>query len=118
MDFESVCQKIQKLSDKIRFAGVINDKGRLVAGGMKSGQQSLEDSKRDEMLFMELALRVRMRGEFNEDFGAVKFSLSYREKVIVMSFPIQNNILLVSADKDIEFSKIPFDILSVIEESS
>ena len=57
-----------------------------MAGGMKSGLESLEDAKQDEMMFMELALRVRMRHEFDQELGAVHFSLSYREKVIVMSF--------------------------------
>ena len=36
--------------------------------------------KKDEMLYMELALRVKMRQEFDADFGHVHFSLSYREK--------------------------------------
>ena len=48
---------------------------------------------------MELALRVKMRQEFDKDFGKVNFSLSYREKLIVMSFPFNKNVLFVSMDK-------------------
>ncbi len=34
MDYENMCALVQKIDSKIRFAGVINSKGRLVAGGM------------------------------------------------------------------------------------
>lgn len=76
---------------------------------------SLETQKQDEMMFMELALRVRMRHEFDNEFGEVHFSMSYREKVIVMSFPLTNDdVILVSYEKDADFGKIPFDILKII----
>ena len=65
---------------------------------------------------MELALRVRMRHEFDHEFGQVHFSLSYREKVIVMSFPLaQDDVLLVSSEKEVDFGKIPFKVLKIIE---
>ena len=114
MDYQELCGKIEKSLPNIRFAGVINNKGRLVAGGMIGSVKPLEDAKKDEMLFMELALRVRMRDEFNEELGPVKFSLSYREKLIIMSFPMGNDILLVTIDKTEKFDQIPFKILEII----
>ena len=87
----------------MRSARIINNRGHLEAGGMKDGLVSLENQKQDEMLFMELALRVRMRHEFDKEFGEVNFSLSYREKVVIISFPLENDdVLLVSTEKDIE----------------
>jgi len=115
VDENELCAKVSKIDPKIRFAGIINNKGRLVAGGMVSSVKSLEDEKEDEMLFMELALRVKMRQEFDKDFGKVNFSLSYREKLIVMSFPFNKNVLFVSMDKRKEFDKIPFKILNLID---
>ena len=96
MDYEKLCESVKKTDSKIRFAGVINSRGRLIAGGMVSSKKTLENEKKDEMLFMELALRVKMRSEFNDDLGKVKFSMSLREKLIVMSFPIKNDILMCS----------------------
>jgi len=67
-------------------------------------------------MFMELALRVRMRHEFDNEFGEVHFSMSYRDKVIVMSFPLTNDdVLLLSCEKDINFGKLPFKVLKIIE---
>ena len=114
MKYDELCERIKKIDPKIRFAGVINSKGRLVSGGMVSSKKPLEDIKKDEMLFMELALRVKMRSEFDDELGQVKFSLSFREKLIVMSFPLKNDVLLVSMDKRMSFDTIPFKILKLL----
>ena len=115
-DFDKVCEKVFDLDDKIRSARIINNKGKLIAGGMKSGLTALEDAKKDEMLFMELSLRVRMRHEFDAEFGPVEFSLSYRGKIILMSFPMINeHVLFVSAERQLDLGKIPFKILEVIK---
>ncbi len=67
------------------------------------------------MLYMELALRVKMRREFDDDLGKVQFSMSFREKLIVMSFPIENDVLMVSMERKTQFEKISFKILKLIE---
>ena len=115
-ELEKICQKIIKLDPKMRSARIINNRGHLVAGGMKKGLHSLEAQKQDEMMFMELALRVRMRHEFDKEFGEVHFSLSYRDKVIIMSFPLINDdVCLVSSEKDLDFGKISFRILKFLQ---
>ncbi len=114
-ELEKICQEITDLDPKMRSARIINSRGHLVAGGMKKGLLSLESQKQDEMMFMELALRVRMRHEFDKEFGPVHFSMSYRDKVTVMSFPLANDdVLLVSSEKEMDFGKIPFKILKII----
>jgi len=115
MDYENMCTSIQKIDAKIRFAGVINSKGRLVAGGMAASKTRLGDRKRDEMLYMELALRVKMRREFDDDLGIVKFSMSFREKLIVMSFPMKDDVLMVSMERKTQFEQIAFSILKLTE---
>ena len=115
MDYENLCTLTQKIDSKVRFAGVINSKGRLVAGGMAPSKKQLGDRKRDEMLYMELALRVKMRREFDDDLGQVKFSMSFREKLIVMSFPMENDVLMVSMERKTQFENIAHSILKLAE---
>ncbi len=115
-ELEKICQSIIALDPKMRSARLINSRGHLTAGGMKDGLLSLEAQKQDEMMFMELALRVRMRHEFDTEFGEVHFSMSYRDKVIVMSFPLNNDdVLLLSCEKEINFGQLPFKVLKIIE---
>ncbi len=116
VDFDDVCKSVMALDKEIRFVGVINERGKLLAGGLREGLKSLEDPKDDEMLFMELALRVRMRKEFDNQLGSVKFAMSFREKVIVMSFPLaDSNILYVSADTELDYGKIPPKVLKILQ---
>jgi len=113
--YTEICDKVKNLDSKIRFTGVINDLGRLVAGGMKEGVEPLESQKEDEVLFMELALKAKMRKEFDKQLGLVNFAMSLREKAIVMSFPIGNsNILYVFADPNVDYQKLVEKILSSI----
>ena len=116
LDYNKICEDVKALDSKIRFAGVVNPRGKLVAGGMKEGIEPLESPKDDEMLFMELALRVRMRQEFDRQLGKVKFSLSVRERALAMSFPAgTEDILYVYSEADADFCQIPQKIIKLIE---
>jgi len=102
--FHQKCELLLK-EKEIRFAGLINNLGRLVAGGFKDGITPLEDEAEQRKMYMELALRVSMRMEFDYSLGPVKFSASRREKAVMLSFPLNNNVLLVSAEPTIDIEK-------------
>jgi hypothetical protein len=115
-EFDALCDKVFKIDSMIRSVRVINTKGKLEAGGMRGGLEALESFKKDEMLFMELSLRVRMRHEFDEDFGPVEFSLSYRGKIIVFSFPMKGDmVLMVTSERQADLGKVPFEILKLLQ---
>ena len=98
--FEKKCQNLLNESE-IRFAGLISPMGHLVAGGMKKGIKPLEDDADMRKLYMELILRVSTRQEFDKTLGVVNYSASRREKAVVISFPIGNKVLLISANPDV-----------------
>ena len=67
------------------------------------------------MLFTEVALRARMRKEFDLQLGRVRFAMSVREKVVIMSFPLsESEILYVSANTEIDYGAIPRAILGLL----
>lgn len=113
-NYNEICDVIKQLDSKIRFVGIINERGRLVAGGMKEGIQSLGTQKDDEMLFMELVLRVKMRKEFDKQLGPVKFAMASRQRTLEISVPINNDVLYVVTESDDDFCKIPQKILEFI----
>ncbi len=102
--FEQKCQNLLKESE-IRFAGLISPMGNLVAGGMKEGLEPLEDDADMRKLYMELILRVSTRQEFDQTLGVVNYSASRREKAVVLSFPIGNKVLLISADANVNIDE-------------
>lgn len=113
-DYGKICKSILSMDSKIRFAGVINERGRLVAGGMKENVEPLENEKDDEMIFMELALRVKMRKEFDRQLGSVNFAMASRERALAISIPIKEDILYVVAEPDADYGSLPNSLLEIV----
>lgn len=111
--FKKVCEEILELDPAIRFTAVITEKGKVLTD-KKRNIEFLVPTKDKEMLFTEVALRVRMRQEFDKQLGPVAFSLSYRKNIVIISFPYNDKILFVSADTFIDLGKTPFKILEII----
>ena len=111
---QKICDEIKKL-DGVRFAGILNDRGKLIEGGMKQGFDTLSSKRDDEMLFMELVLRVKMRQEFDTQLGSVKFAMALRDKVLEMSFPLDKSVLFVVAESTASYAVMPKRILEIIQ---
>ena len=111
-----LCEKIIKLDSNIKFVGLINDKGRYVTGSTKKSAKFLVSTKDCEMLFMEVALRTRMRREFDAQLGSVNFSLSHRKKAVIMGIPFGNDFLYISTEPEFDFSRTPFKIVDILKE--
>lgn len=114
-DLESFCDDIFNLDSKIRFAGIINDKGKLLVENKKNGLHIFIDPKDLEILLMETALGVRMRRAHDSQLGPVKFTISCGRNVVSIIFPLETDILCVTAEKDLDFFKIPFLIIQLLE---
>jgi hypothetical protein len=113
-DYTKICNSVFSIDQKIRFVGVINERGRLVAGGMKENVEPLESEKDDEMIFMELALRVKMRKEFDKQLGQVNFAMASRERALAISVIINDDILYVVSEPDSDYGLLPKKILEII----
>jgi hypothetical protein len=105
-DLESLCKRILKINPKIRFVGVISNKGKLLESRVRKRVTRHVTDTEQEMLFMETALRWLMRPEYDEKIGPVDFSVVQRRKVIMMGFLLADNILCVSTDLGVDISKI------------
>ena len=113
-DHQKLCDTIFALDPSIRFAGVIDKMGNLVAGGMKEGIKPLEPREERRKLYIEYALRNAMRRDFDSKFGRVIYTLSEREKLKIASFPMGDNLILISIDKKGPHAKIIDRILKLL----
>ncbi|HET6457786.1 MAG TPA: DUF6659 family protein [Nitrosopumilaceae archaeon] len=111
--FDQKCKNLLQ-DNEIRFAGCINSMGRLVAGGFKDGIKPLEDEAERQKMYMELALRVSMRKDFDYSLGPVKYSASRRQNAVMISFPINSNVLLVSAEPTVDIDKFANKVMKII----
>jgi hypothetical protein len=97
-DFSVLCNDIFGINEKIRFVGIIDQMGNLIAGDMKNGLQSLERDDGSIRLYLGYAINNVLRRDFDNVFGKVLYTFSEREKIKLLTIPIDNNLLLVSMD--------------------
>ena len=110
--FHLKCVKLLE-EPEIRFAGMINYMGNLIAGGFKRGIKPLVDDSEKRKMYMEVVLRVSTRKDFDYNMGPVKYAASRREKVVMLSFPMGNKVLLVSADPEVDIDKTAKKIMKI-----
>lgn len=113
-NYEKLCDRIFAQDSTVRFAGVIDKMGNLVAGGMRKGIDPLEPKEERRKLYLEFALRNAMRQDFDSEYGKVVYTLSEREKIKIASFPLKENLILVSIEKKAKHDKVISNILSLL----
>ena len=113
--FEKLCDDIFGLSPQIRFVGVISRMGKLVAGGMRKGMQSMEHREDTSRLYLEFALRNEMRKDFDTEFGRTIYSFSERERIKLASFPFNGYILRISMEKEVPHVELIEYILKILD---
>lgn len=117
--YESKCSQLTKEND-IRFAGIINESGKLIAGGFKPGLVPLEnnDARLDD--FMEFASRISLRKEFDKTLGPINYIAARRDKLILISFPfpVSKFVLLISAEPSADIEKIAKRVVAIFSDAS
>jgi predicted regulator of Ras-like GTPase activity (Roadblock/LC7/MglB family) len=102
MDYQILCDKIFALHDDIRYAGVVDDSGLLIAGGMRKGIDSIVDQNNEELYLAHTALRKSMRQRFDVTMGKSRFAYVEREKISILTFYIDKNIILVTLEPNVD----------------
>ena len=110
-EYNEKCKKILE-DPEILFAGLLDSSGTLLAGGFKEGTCSRLSDEQHNSIATELASRVTKRRKFNSELGHVKYSASRRERVVIMSFPIYDKVVMIIAEPHINIDRFAFRILS------
>ena len=112
-NYEQICRDILK-EDTVRFAGLVEESGKLIAGGLKPGiTMKLSQEQLDDVL-REVAARVKTRKKHDRELGRVKYSASRREDVVIMSYPINENALVVVAEPNINIDRMAWRIIQIL----
>jgi hypothetical protein len=115
MDFKSMYDFILSLDENVRFIGFIDEIGKLVYGGMRPGKLSLENETDSIKIYMENALIDKIHTDFDEKLGKVIYSITVREKIEILTFPIEKYIIRISLERNTDYSKILYSILDYLK---
>ena len=103
--------------DDIRFAGLISDSGNLYAGGFNEGITPYEEDEKRRLMYMKFTLESNFRSDFDDSFGAFRYSTVQREKVSILTINICNYLLLVFAEPDVNLHVLAGRIQAIIDEN-
>jgi len=112
--YEKKCSQLLNQSD-IRFAGIINEDGKLVTGGFKKGLTPLEGDETKLQSFMEFVSKISIRKEYDQSLGPLNYLAARRDKAVLISFPfpISKIVLLISAEPSVDIEKLASQIVEV-----
>jgi hypothetical protein len=102
MDLNKLCERVFALNDDIRYAGVIDSTGTLIAGGMRKGIDSIVSETDEELFLTQTALRKSMRERFDASMGRARFAYIEREKMSILTFYMADKMLLVTLEPNVD----------------
>ena len=114
-DLPALCNRIFEVDEKVRFVGMIDQMGKLIVGDMKKGTPSMEKDDGSIRLYLGYAINNILRRDFDNVFGKVLYTFSEREKIKLLTIPIEENLLLVSIDKSADHDKLINKILETVK---
>ena len=109
-EYEKRCQDILE-DEEVRFAGLLDEFGKLLAGGYKQNINPRLTEEQHDSVSKELASRVAKRKKYDTELGRVKYSASRREHVVIMSFPIYEKVIMIVAEPNVNIDRLAFRII-------
>src|SRR5215212_10636348 len=106
-NLNNLCKEIQQLDSSIRFVGIANNLGSLVATAYRNGLIPLMDKQETSHYAIQTVLRAATREDFESKIGRLEYSIGKYEKLIRATVPIifsgsegKRFYLLLSFDAD------------------
>jgi hypothetical protein len=87
MDFATLCNQVFALDDDVRYAGIIDDTGVLIAN--------------EELYLAQTALRKSMRHRFDNTLGKARFAYVERDKVSILTFYLNGHTLVITLEPNL-----------------
>ena len=106
----------QLLSEsEIRFAGIVDKNGQLIAGGFKKGLVPHEGDETRLHSFLEFVSKASIRKEYDESLGPINYLAARRGKAVLVSFPfpITQILLLISAEPSANIESLAKKVIEI-----
>jgi len=111
--FEKNCNLL--LNEKeIRYVGIINKMGSQMAGGYKATITPLVDEE-EHKICLEHTLEIMLTRDLDEALGSIDSIVTKRKKVIMITIPMNDFSLLISANKSANSEKIIKKALEIFQ---
>ncbi len=107
MDHNELAKQVLNLYPEIKFAGVVNVKGEIVAGGHKENVEQILEGDDVKMSIHYSIQKRELYTNLEHRIGKERSDITEFEKAAIIRVPINNNeLFLVRTDKGIDYLKI------------
>ena len=84
-----LCKQIQQLDNSIRFVGIANNLGSLIATAYRNGLTPLMNEQETSHYAIQAVLRATTREDFEPKIGRLEYSIGKYERLIRATVPIR-----------------------------
>ncbi len=100
---------------EIRFAGIVDKNGKLIAGGFKEGITPYENDETKLQSFFEFVSKASLRKELDKSLGPINYMAARRDKAVLVSFPfpITQILLLISAEPTVNIESLAKKVVEI-----
>ena len=109
---KEICSQILQLDNSIRFVGIANNMGSLVAYELRKGLAALLDEEELQNYTLKTVLRMKTREDYESKLGDIIYTFALYKKVKRASIPLRNPnlaVLTVSFDMAADHESIIMD---------
>lgn len=96
-----------RFDKRIRYCGLIDEKGTLISGSLRKGITSLEPESEAPRLLSQIAIAVAMDRNWNKFFGRTKALVIFKEKVSIFIYSLSNfKAIILAVEPDFPMRKM------------
>ena len=111
----NLSERVIKLDKNIRFAGIVNSNGEVVEGGFQQGVKPLLNGPAEQQMYIQSLSNVVILKQYSDRLGSFRYGITEHEKVILMTFPLGDGILCVSASPRANSAKIRDKVMALLK---
>jgi hypothetical protein len=112
-----VVEDILSIDPGMRFAAIIDLKGNISEAIMKEGKTSLKTQKEEEHFCRQVALRRKMRKQFDKSLGPVNYVHIEREKVTQIVIYPKRKTVYVTIEPNVNIKR-KLEIVELIKKKT
>lgn len=117
IDLMPIVESILSIDPGMRFVAIIDLQGNISEAIMKDGKTSLKSQKEEEHFCKQVALRRKIRNEFNKSLGKVDYVHIERENVTQIVVYPKRKTVYVTMEPNIDTIR-KLEIVKLIKEKT
>ena len=102
---KAIYDRIMKFDKRIRFAALVDSKGRILDGGMRESVQPIEPLEKTPHLIAKL-VSVQKAGSLAEFLGRHEYSILVHEEILAIIFRSKRKFVLITTNRKLPLTKV------------